>query len=139
MTFSYTLNNNTFTDLEKVRFYTGDTVEGEHFLEDEEIRALITLEGTWQKATIAGIQQIIRRLSQPNFRADWLQVDYATARAGYEKMLNEVRVQLGQNTITGTALPTYRADSRQTEAPDFSSGTGEDDEGDQITIVVINP
>src|SRR5687768_5115924 len=57
-----------------VRFWTGDTVEGEHFLSDEIIASLLTVEGTRQKATLAALRSIISQLSKPNFRADWLQV-----------------------------------------------------------------
>jgi len=82
MTFTYTPSS-TPTDLTRVRFHTGQTVEGESFLTDEEIAMLIAEEGSWQKAAIAGIQFIIMRLSQPDFKADWLQVTNSQARAGY--------------------------------------------------------
>jgi len=136
MAFTYTENLTVNADF--VRFHAGDTVEDESFLSDAIITSLLAVNDTKQKATIQAIQYIITRLSQPNFRADWLQVDMKSAREGYESLLKTKYQEFGIARITATALPTYRADSRQTEAPDFSSGTGEDD-GDQITIVVINP
>lgn len=137
MAFTYTEDLTVNADF--VRFHTGDTVEDESFLSDAIITSLLAVNETKQKATIQALQYIITRLSQPNFRADWLQVDLKTAREGYENLLKLKYQEFGSARIIATALPTYRADSRQTEAPDFSSGTGEDDEGDEITIVVINP
>jgi len=118
MTFTYTPSS-TPTDLTRVRFHTGQTVEGESFLTDEEIAMLIAEEGSWQKAAIAGIQFIIMRLSQPDFKADWLQVTNSQARAGYVKLLAQKRAQLGVVAITASAVHVYRADSLATESPTY--------------------
>lgn len=114
MTFTY--NGTLATDLDTVRFWTGDTDEASAWLSDETITALLATQGSVGGAVIAGIQYIIRKLSTPNFRADWLQVDNATARAGYEKMLAEMRREFGLAAVTAGAVHTYRFDSDQAAA-----------------------
>ena len=120
MTFTYTPSA-TPSDLTRVRFHTGQTVEAESFLSDEEIAMLLAEESTWQKATIGGIKFIIGRLSQPNFKADWLQVDNASARAGYVALLAEKRRELSVAAITASVVNTYRQDSLATEEPTYES------------------
>ncbi len=114
MTFTY--NGTLATDLDTVRFWIGDTDEASAWLSDETITALLAAQGSVGGAVIAGIQYIIRKLSTPNFRADWLQVDNATARAGYEKMLAEMRREFGLAAVTASAVHTYRFDSDQAAA-----------------------
>jgi hypothetical protein len=104
-----------------VRFHTGDTVEAESFLSDAIITSLISVKGGNEEAVIAAIEHIITRLSQPNFRADWLQVDYKAAREGYETMLKAKRREFGLNAITSSSSHTYRADSRQDTEPTFDN------------------
>ena len=114
MTFTYTPSA-TPTDLTRVRFHTTQTVAAESFLSDEEIAMMIAEEGTWQKAVIAGLEFIIGKLSQPDFKADWLQVSNSTARKGYETLLAEKRRALGIPAVTGGSQAVYRPDSYQTE------------------------
>lgn len=121
MTFSYDLSNG-FTNMERVRFHVGDTVSAQAWFSDEEITAIITEAGSWQVAVIACIRHIITRLSTPNFKADWLQVDNETARKGYETMLKEKKNELGVGGIVASVVHVYRADSAQTEEPDFTEG-----------------
>jgi len=122
MTFTYT--GTLATDLDTVRFWIGDTDEASAWLSDETITALLASQGSVGGAVIAGIQYIIRKLSTPNFRADWLQVDNATARAGYEKMLAEMRREFGLAAVTASAVHTYRFDSDQTAAALDYNGDG---------------
>jgi hypothetical protein len=105
-----------------VRFRTGDTVEDQSFLSDELIASLISEEGSNDKAVLAAFDYIIRRLSQPNFRADWLQVDYKTAREGYEREREKFAAAIGYGMIATNVTHTYRADSAQTETPDYTDG-----------------
>lgn len=129
MTFTYTLP---FNDISRVRFNTGQTVSGETFMSDEEINAVITEAGGWQGAVIASLKFIIMRLSQPNFKADWLQVDNETARKGYEAMLADKINELGISSVSAEAVHVYRADSGLIEEPDFSAGRpGSVDSGTQ--------
>jgi len=89
VTFTYTPSS-TPSDLTRVRFHTGQTVEAESFLTDEDISMILAEEGTWQKAVIASIKFIMARLSQPNFKADWLQVDNKAARVGRRPRVDRV-------------------------------------------------
>jgi hypothetical protein len=107
MGFTYTETLSVERDF--VRFWTGDTVSGESFLSDEVIASLLESEGTKEKAVVAALRYIISQLSKPNFRADWLHVDYRAAREGYEKMLREREAQFGL-TLTVYGVKTYRGD-----------------------------
>lgn len=117
----------TFTDdltipVNFVRFYSSDTVQAEAFLSDELITSLITDAGSKQKAVIAAIEYKIARLSQPNFKADWLQVDNKSAVDSLLKMLAARRAQFGVPAVTASVMHVYRADSAATEEPDFTDG-----------------
>jgi len=72
MTFTYTEDLTVARDY--VRFHTGDTVSDQAYLTDEIITSLLAVESSTNAAVIAAIEHIMARLSQPNFRADWLQV-----------------------------------------------------------------
>jgi hypothetical protein len=119
MTFSF--NPALAADKDNVRFHTGDTDPNAHFLEDEMITALLTSETTVGGAVIASIRYIIARLSQPNFKADWLQVDLASARKGYMDLLDEKRQEFGIGALTSSVTHVYRADSLATAEPDYTS------------------
>lgn len=95
MTFSYgyDLAND---DNDRVRYEVGDTDPDGYFLHDEEITALLALDGaTWQTATLAGIRGIIGKLSRPSFTADWLRVDPKVALDSYRKLLAEKQAEYG--------------------------------------------
>ncbi len=109
MAFTYT--GDLSTDINFVRFHTGDTTEDSAFLTDAVITSLVTDEGSKQKAVIAGIEYIITQLSKPDFRADWLQVSNAEARKGYENMLSTKKKKFGVGGITASVVNTYRSDS----------------------------
>lgn len=120
MAFTYT--EDLSDDRDFVRFHSGDVVEDESFLSDAIITSLVTTTGGKEAAAIAAIRHIIARLSTPNFRADWLQVDNESARKGYEALLKEKQKEFGLGGLVVTAIHTYRADSAQTEEPDFTNG-----------------
>lgn len=120
MTFTYTEDLTVGRDF--VRFHTGDVVSAQAFLSDEIITSLIATTGSKERAVIASFRHIITRLSQPNFRADWLQVDNDKAREGYEHLLTAKMRELGVNEITASVTHVYRADSGTTEEPDFTDG-----------------
>lgn len=114
---TFTFDNTLTTDLAKVRFHVGDTDTNGAYLADETITALLTSEGSVGGAVIACIKYIITQLSTPNFRQDWLQVDYKTAREGFEKLLKDKAQEFGVNlsgvsASTSIKLP-YRRDSYQ--------------------------
>lgn len=115
MTFTYDLDS--FGDLERVRFHINDTVEADARFSDEEITAIITEEGDWQQAVISLLENLIAKLSQPNFKADWLTVDNDVARKGYETLLAIKQAKFGVVTgriITGSSRRVYRKDSNLT-------------------------
>ncbi len=120
MAFTYT--EDLTLDVDFVRFHSGDVVEDESFLSDAIIGSLVTTTGSKQAAAIAAIRHIIGRLPTPNFRADWLQVDNESARKGYEALLKEKQKEFGLGGLVASAINTYRADSAQTEEPDFTDG-----------------
>lgn len=121
MTFTYSVPF--AADRDRVRFAIGDTDSSAPKLTDEEIDAMIDEEGSWQKATLACIDSLLARLSQPDFRADWLQVEHSKARAGLESLRKTLKAKYGLGLRgTGGAVHTYRADSGQTEEPDYSDG-----------------
>lgn len=117
MTFTYSPSA-TPTDLTRVRFHTGQTVEAESLASDEEIAMAIAEEGSWQTAVISVIKKIIAELSKPNFKADWLQVDHKVAREGYVDLLAIKRAELGIPAVTGRGQSVYRPDSDQTDVPE---------------------
>lgn len=120
MTFTYDLADG-FSNLERVRFHIGDTDSTAAKFSDEEILAVIADQGTYQKAVIACIRNLIARMSVPTFQADWLRVDTTAARQGYERLLAEKRREFGLGVTTGTTA-VYRADSQQLDEPDYGAG-----------------
>jgi hypothetical protein len=81
---------------------------------------VITEAGTWKRAVIALLESLIARLaSTPNFQADWLRVDTASAIKAFEGLIIRKRRELGVASITAGITYQYRPDSAQTEAPDW--------------------
>jgi len=112
---TFTFDTSLSTDLALVRFNIGDTNEKGAYLADETITALLTSEGSVGGAVIASIRFILTQLSTPNFKKDWLSVDYEKARQGYEKMLKEKAREFGISlgSFSSSVKPMYRADSDQ--------------------------
>jgi hypothetical protein len=69
-------------------------------------------------------------LSKPNFRADWLQIDYASARQGYEKVLRDLLTEFGLSTLEVSSVQTYRGDSDTVTEPDYTGGRPGDEESE---------
>lgn len=109
MTFTY-LPGATPDDNTLIRFHVGDTVEGEHYLSDEEIALLLAEAGSVSAGVLSAITFIIARLSQPNFKADWLTVDNATARKGFEGLLALKRREFGVAAVAGGVQSVSRSD-----------------------------
>lgn len=120
MTFTYDLSNG-FSDLERVRFHIGDTVSSAARFSDEEINAITTEFGSWQAAVIACLEFIVTKLSEPNFRADWLQVDLDTGRKSYEALLERKRLELSQADAPYGGKHVFRKDSYLTEEPTYDT------------------
>jgi hypothetical protein len=112
-------------DLDFCRFHTGDVISDESLLSDELLTSLITLTGSKEGAVIAGIEHKIDRVNQPNFRADWLQMTSDEYVKALERQLARKKIDLGVGgggTVVSESSPVYRADSEQTEVPDYSAG-----------------
>ena len=117
MTFTFDIS--LATDLAIVRFNIGDTSEEGAYLADETITALLDSEGSIGGAVIASIRYILTQLSVPNFKKDWLSVDYETAREGFEKLLKDKAQEFGIALTSGISMSSSissvsRADSYQT-------------------------
>ncbi len=111
MAFSYTAS--LIDDVSRVRFEVGDTTEAEAYLSDEEIQALLDEEGgSVGKAAIRCCEFILRKLNKPNFKADWLEVDYKNARDGFRLTLLELRRRWSGAAASGASYG-YRVDSQQ--------------------------
>lgn len=111
MTFTY--NTPFQTDVDRARFHLGDTDAGLPRMSDEEIQGVIDESASWKHAVISCIVSMIARLSQPNFTADWLTVNHAAARAGYETLLGLKRAEFGisgRQALTASVVHVSRAD-----------------------------
>jgi hypothetical protein len=125
---TYTFDPSLSTDLALVRFHIGDTSEAGAYLQDETITALLASSGSVGGAVIASIKYIITQLSQPNFSLDWLSVDPASARAGYENLLKQKAQEFGislssVSAVASISLP-HRADSGENEGGLYSDDAG---------------
>lgn len=131
---SFTFDETLSTDLAKVRFHTGDTDANGYYLSDALITALVSANAGVGGAVVASLKYILSQLSKPNFTADWLTVDLATARAGIEELLELKRREFGIASITASTTNTYRADSRQIEEPDYTNGVFGEGEGTYVVV-----
>lgn len=120
-TYGYDLSDAT----NRVRFEIGDTDSDAHFLEDEEIAALLSLhDDDWQLAVLASIQTIIARLARPTFQADWLRVDNKTAIEAYRRLLSDKRQEYGVDEggsigLESSGVDVYRSDVTDPYLPDL--------------------
>jgi hypothetical protein len=103
------------TDLDKARFYVGDTVSasgpkpaGGNFT-DGELNALVTLEGSWQRA-VAGCFEILSALwsQQTSFSADGISVSQSDTAQRYRELAEKWRRDAGGgvNATSGTSAIT---------------------------------
>jgi len=110
------------TDLDKVRFHIGDTDSTGYWLEDATITALLTSEASVGGAVIACLRYIVGQLSRPDFKADWLTINHAEARKGYQSLLSEKRREFGYAAVSASSVVTYRRDSFQNSSVDYDEG-----------------
>lgn len=107
-----------------IRFHIGDTkVEG-YFIEDETIEYLYNQNQSVGEAVIASIKFILSRLSQPDYRTDWLSISgMDRAREGFRQLLKDKSAEFGVS-INGSSFGSsisypYRADSLQDEETEY--------------------
>jgi hypothetical protein len=101
-------------DRDKVRFYLRDTVQdagplpNDANLQDEEIAALLALEGCWQRAVAAGFEALASAWRKyPNLESDQFGLSRSHISRGYADDAARWREQWG---FAGQPLPT---DGRQ--------------------------
>jgi hypothetical protein len=103
-------------DVSLLRFELGDDHSEGHYLEDETIQALISANAATAK--VQCIRYIIRQLSQPDFKLDWLQVSMKEARLAYQEMLDSEEASTGTGRAARArstiSLP-RRVDNYQTD------------------------
>lgn len=119
MTFTYTPAAP--TDITRVRYHIGDTVEDTAIFSDEEIQFAIDEETDWKGAVIASIRSIIARLAgEPDMTADWLRIDWRRSADSWLKLLDEKKQQFGLGAIASSGnTHVWRPDSRLKDAPEY--------------------
>ena len=117
MTFTY--DPSTVTDIERVRYHIGDTVESGALFTDEEITMVISETGTYKTAVISLLETMIVIYSEPDFKADWLTVSASKAVAGLRSAILMKRKAFGIPASYGQLIHRWRPDSLQTEAPTY--------------------
>jgi hypothetical protein len=84
------------SNLTRVRLAIGDIRADAAMLSDEIINAHIATEGTWQAAAIACVRTLLAEMSAtPDYKADWLEVDAATAAENLRALLASLQAQYG--------------------------------------------
>lgn len=117
MTFTDSLS----TDIGKVRLHINDLDSTNVKLTDEAIQYALDEQSTVGGAVIWCIQFLIAKLSDPNFTADWLTVDNASAVKSLRELMADKRQEFGISAVTATTAYAWRPDSNLTEAPTFDS------------------
>jgi hypothetical protein len=105
-------------DVTRVRFHIGDTTEATAlFPDDTEITFAINDAGSWQKAVLYCIENVLARINaDPDFSFDELEIDQDSARTHWETLLGLKRKQFGisftqsSSVSTTTVIPTRASD-----------------------------
>ena len=100
MAFTYT--DTLATDRDRVRFALNDVTENsgprpaDANFSDAEIAGLITNEGTWQRATAAGLERLAGEWTRhPTFKADGLTLNRSDIAKGYREDAKQWRKEFG--------------------------------------------
>jgi len=121
MNFTYDLTI-PYTDLTRVRYETGDTVQASALWSDEEILFVLSEKGSVQLAVVSLVRNAIAKFSHDDdFKADWLQVDRTNRLAALKMLLQQKQGEYGLGSGTAGVVHRYRADSRQHEEPDYTA------------------
>jgi len=99
---SFTYNGTLTTDMDKVRFHIGDTTNAagpkpaDVNFTDAELTGLVTLEGTWQRATAAAFENLAALWARhPSFNADGMSSSQSDIAAQYRASAKEWRDRFG--------------------------------------------
>lgn len=117
MSFHYTPNSSP-DDVTFIRYHLADTDADAAIWQDEEIIMAVAVAGSKEAAVVSLIEQRIAQIAQqPDMTADWLTISNRRSADQWETLLQRKKVQFGLNVRSaGRAVPTYRADSLQTDA-----------------------
>lgn len=131
MAFTFNFDGTGFAaDKDRVRFHVKDydTTQPNPKWSDELIVAVIADQGSWQKAVIALLTDLLIALSNPDFKADWLEVSNQKAAAdSIRLLLAQKKKELGVTTgkITASFVHVHRQDSLQKTEPSYVEPTEE--------------
>lgn len=129
MAFTYTPSS-TPSDRTLVRYHTGDTESATAMWQDDEIDMVLAVEGSVGAAVISLIKSAMTRLArEPDMQADWLKIDWRRSAESWMALLGQKKEEFGLGwSMTASALPTWRDDSHQTEAPDYTDPYAQSEE-----------
>ena len=103
MTFTYDVSAP--TDITRVRYNIADTESSSARYQDEEIAFVLSEHGGSVGATVLSLlrRELAKLASQPNFRADWLQVDLQYQQKALESLIDAKSTEYADDTdpITG--------------------------------------
>jgi hypothetical protein len=110
-------------NISRVRFHIGDTDVANPKMKDAEIAYVLANNGDdVGKSALVCLNYLIALLAIPNFTADWLTVDNASARAGLMQLRALKKQEFGlSGGLKAKARHARRADSAQIQAPDFAT------------------
>ena len=98
----WTYDSSLTTDKDKARFYIGDTDQEDPLLSDEEIDALIELEGSPLKATITALEHLAAKFSrQADTNNTGLAVSASQRAKAFAERAQELRKRLPQHQLAG--------------------------------------
>ncbi len=115
MSYTYDIS----TDRGAVRREINDTDTANGKFTDAEVDYALTSGGSVGAAVVLCLEWLLAMLTDPNFTADWLTVDSASAYKSVSALLDRKRAQYSLATVRATTAYAWRPDSDQTEAPTF--------------------
>lgn len=95
-------------DITRVRFHIGDTTEATAlFPNDDEITFAISEVGTWEKAVLYCIENVLARINaDPDFTFDELKIDQDSGRKHWVTLLGIKRQQFGLSVTQSSSVST---------------------------------
>lgn len=112
-----TYTDTLLTDRDRIRFYLQDVTDGsgpkpsDGNFTDNEVAALVTVEGSWQRAVAAGFETLASAWRRyPNFKADGLTLSRSDIADGYAKQALEWRQRHGYGVTTAGSRAVTRQD-----------------------------
>ncbi len=131
-----TATYNLATDIGKIRLHINDRDTTAPKLTDEEIQYALDQKSSVGGAVVWCLQFLMAQVADPNFVADWLQVDNSTAYKSLADLLALKRQEFGIPQFEASVTHVYRPDSLATQEPDFSETQAGNDDDDVIVLVL---